>query len=453
MSQDTRKDPRAKAPTMTVRYKSATVDEFIEHHAYDVSRGGIFIRAPAPLAAGTLLKFELKIKDDQPVMSGVGRVVWNREPGQTGADTPTGMGVKFIKLDDGSRSMIDRLIEAQTKGGLSTFEAGRPSALPSEPAAPISLSSKTMLGIGDTFHETPEMSRPTNPDKPQKRIDTPPQPFFPVGLPAAEPPPEDRTVMKQAAELLRQALTEAGGSMEGIESSRPGAPKAPLSDEPIAAPVAISSAPAAAASSLTEADRAADAAAAAQLARASSASAPPPAVASTPPVRSVPSTPPASVAPPEAPATSGRLLLFVAIGVGTMAIAYALMSEPPAPAAAPPPPPAPPTAVAPAPQPAALETAPAAAPTPVPSAAISSASAIAEPAPSASAPTPSVSVSAKLVPTAAPKVEAKPAPPLPKPKAAIPAPAPKPVAKPVAKPAPKPAPKPKAKKPSDDPYE
>ena len=32
MAQDTRKDPRAKVLSMTVRYKSATVDEFIEHH-------------------------------------------------------------------------------------------------------------------------------------------------------------------------------------------------------------------------------------------------------------------------------------------------------------------------------------------------------------------------------------------------------------------------------------
>ena len=31
MAQDTRKDPRAKVLSMTVRYKSATLDEFIEH--------------------------------------------------------------------------------------------------------------------------------------------------------------------------------------------------------------------------------------------------------------------------------------------------------------------------------------------------------------------------------------------------------------------------------------
>ncbi len=61
MGQETRKDPRAKVLTMTVRYKSATLDEFIEHHSHDVSRGGMFIKTPSPFPPGTLLKFEVKI--------------------------------------------------------------------------------------------------------------------------------------------------------------------------------------------------------------------------------------------------------------------------------------------------------------------------------------------------------------------------------------------------------
>ena len=78
MAQDTRKDPRAKVLSMTVRYKSATVDEFIEHHSHDVSRGGIFIKTPSPFPPGTLLKFEIRIQDEQSVLAGVGRVVWKR---------------------------------------------------------------------------------------------------------------------------------------------------------------------------------------------------------------------------------------------------------------------------------------------------------------------------------------------------------------------------------------
>ena len=121
MGQDTRKDPRAKVLSLNVRYKSATVDEFIEHHSHDISKGGIFIKTPSPFPAGTLLKFEIRIREDQPLIAGVGRVVWKREPPQAGADRPAGMGVKFIKRDGHSRELIDR-IGAERKTEVPSFE-------------------------------------------------------------------------------------------------------------------------------------------------------------------------------------------------------------------------------------------------------------------------------------------------------------------------------------------
>ncbi len=52
MTQETRKDSRAKIVSLNVRYKSATVDEFIENHTYDVSKGGVFIKTATPFAPG-----------------------------------------------------------------------------------------------------------------------------------------------------------------------------------------------------------------------------------------------------------------------------------------------------------------------------------------------------------------------------------------------------------------
>jgi uncharacterized protein (TIGR02266 family) len=216
MIQETRKDPRAKVLSMTVRYKSATIDEFIEHHSHDVSRGGMFIKTPSPFPAGTLLKFEVRIADEQKVMQGVGRVVWKREtPGAT-VDSPAGMGVKFIKLDDDSKAVIDRLIgvrgekegaydvgertAATGTGSVSTPMAGLAAAAVAE-AKPVRKG--TMIGLGAVkAAETPSPSTSGA--------------FFPKNAPAEQPAPEDRTVMKQAAELLRDALREAGGSMDEI---------------------------------------------------------------------------------------------------------------------------------------------------------------------------------------------------------------------------------------------
>ena len=161
MAMDTRKDPRAKVLSMTVRYKSATVDEFIEHHSHDVSRGGIFIKTPSPFPPGTLLKFEIRIQDEQSVLAGVGRVVWKREPAQAGgAETPAGMGVKFIKLDDKSKAMIARLVDSQgeepsaydREGDVAAAPA--PAPAPKETPAPAAAATKeaprarTMLGLG-----------------------------------------------------------------------------------------------------------------------------------------------------------------------------------------------------------------------------------------------------------------------------------------------------------------
>ena len=100
MTQDTRKDRRVKIVSLNVRYKSATVDEFIENHAHDVSRGGIYIKTGSPFPPGTLLKFEIRLSSDQAVITGVGRVVWKRDTGQGTGERPSGMGVKFIKIDD-----------------------------------------------------------------------------------------------------------------------------------------------------------------------------------------------------------------------------------------------------------------------------------------------------------------------------------------------------------------
>ncbi len=180
---------------MTVRYRSATLGEFIEHHSYDVSRGGMFIKTSSPFPSGTLLKFEVRIAEEQRVLQGVGRVVWKREADGATEDEPAGMGIKFIKIDDASRDVIERLVE--TRGE-------------SESA----------------FDRAPASAR-----------------MFPDGAPAAQPAPEDRTVMKPAKELFADALRMAGeedgaaakatgeknerGSATGFEPARP--PSRPFS--------------------------------------------------------------------------------------------------------------------------------------------------------------------------------------------------------------------------------
>ncbi len=258
MTQDTRKDRRVKIVSLNVRYKSATVDEFIENHAHDVSRGGIYIKTANPFPAGTLLKFEIRLASDQAVITGVGRVVWKRDTTQGTGERPAGMGVKFIKVDEPSKTVIDKLVNTksdagrafesepdatvtgtQAKPGTQPPPAPRPapgarlttpSTMPSRkgsgsgspssrpPAAVASAASPTPSAAPAPV-ETATASTAT-PSTPPRTPSVVPRPrAVPAMFPRkknSDPPGEGQTVMKQAAELLEEALREAGGSMEEV---------------------------------------------------------------------------------------------------------------------------------------------------------------------------------------------------------------------------------------------
>jgi uncharacterized protein (TIGR02266 family) len=443
MGQETRKDPRAKVLTMTVRYKSATLDEFIEHHSHDVSRGGMFIKTPSPFPPGTLLKFEVKIAEDQKVIQGVGRVVWKRESETSDKERPSGMGVKFIKIDDPSRKTIDQLVDS--RGDTSAaYEAGGgdsggktvPSVTPAAamtPAMPQSDSGKppvvrkaTMIGLGAMGSHAAAAAA--------KAAETPASPaaggggFFPQSDSEADmPAPEDRTVMKQAAELLQDALREAGGSMEDVgtkDAKKPESVK-PIPDKipevmTVPRPKSDAPGPADKGPHTLRSEPPKDE----KKPESKPASSRPPAAAERP--RSErPSARPSSrpqpilsEAPPAAQGGGGRIMIILAgIAVAAGAVFFLTKKEP----TPPPPAPEPPAAVTPPPEP----------PPPVEEAKP------AEAAPTAAAPAESASAapatSAAVVPSAAatPSAVVKPAPataaapPIPAPK---PAPAPKPVA-------------------------
>jgi uncharacterized protein (TIGR02266 family) len=283
MTQDTRKDRRVKIVSLNVRYKSATVDEFIENHAHDVSRGGIYIKTANPFPPGTLLKFEIRLASDQAVIAGVGRVVWKRDAGSANGERPAGMGVKFIKIDEPSKSVIDRLVNTKSDAG-KAFESEQemPAALVDAPVAKITpaaatakltppaaaaantpVRKATMMGLGTIPSQTPAPGEATagglgaGGAKSPPRVSTAaalgatapahpaasaPRPSGGGGMfPSAtgiedQPPKQEQTVMKQAAELLEEALREAGGSMEEIGTN-------PLFSGTGPAPLEVKSAP------------------------------------------------------------------------------------------------------------------------------------------------------------------------------------------------------------------
>jgi Tfp pilus assembly protein PilZ len=110
-----RKSTRASVPLLP-RYRSSYGFENVEGQCLDISVGGMFIASSAPCETGTLLRFECVVDSEPVPIKGVGRVVWQRaNSGER--DRPSGMGLKFIKLEPGTAEIIERLIrEAQLQG-------------------------------------------------------------------------------------------------------------------------------------------------------------------------------------------------------------------------------------------------------------------------------------------------------------------------------------------------
>ena len=101
--------------TLKIKFKSETLEQFIERYAVDVSQGGIFIRTKEPLAVGTQMRFEFQLRDASPLIGGEGTVVWTRENDPSRPAIAPGMGVRFDRLAEGSQNVLERILAEKAK--------------------------------------------------------------------------------------------------------------------------------------------------------------------------------------------------------------------------------------------------------------------------------------------------------------------------------------------------
>ncbi len=87
-----------------------TVSDFLDKHASDVSRGGIFVRNTELLGVGCTVRLNLQLADGSTLLAGEGTVFWTREADPTRAESEPGMGIRFTRLTNESQQMLTHLL-------------------------------------------------------------------------------------------------------------------------------------------------------------------------------------------------------------------------------------------------------------------------------------------------------------------------------------------------------
>ena len=92
---------------LAVRFR--TSHDFVQEHATNISRGGIFIRTDHPPPLETVVEVELQLPDTgMPVTSAA--IVVNRQ--LPGGSKLAGVGVQFVDASDVFRERIDRYLDS-----------------------------------------------------------------------------------------------------------------------------------------------------------------------------------------------------------------------------------------------------------------------------------------------------------------------------------------------------
>jgi uncharacterized protein (TIGR02266 family) len=92
----------------TIKVRYSTAGGFLVSYSLNLSKGGMFIETPSPLAEGTPLSIQLEIPGTDALCTIEGTVMWTRsEPDDNNLP---GMGVAFSQLDEKVGHLIDNLV-------------------------------------------------------------------------------------------------------------------------------------------------------------------------------------------------------------------------------------------------------------------------------------------------------------------------------------------------------
>ncbi|HEX4461568.1 MAG TPA: TIGR02266 family protein [Polyangia bacterium] len=220
--QDSRVGDRQTA-SMRIKLKYPDIDTFIQKYAVNISRGGIFIATKSPKPVGTYVRFEFLLSDASgtSIIRGEGQVQWTKDYDPATPGKPHGMGVKFMRLDADSQTVVDRALRWRADHGTSPNVA-----LP--PTAPVS--SAHMINTRDDFDrtsESPPLDQQVNDPERTARVNVP---ELLARTPKRELPPDEAldTERVDLPGMLARAAVDEQPKQESLEdpTARVGVPEA-----------------------------------------------------------------------------------------------------------------------------------------------------------------------------------------------------------------------------------
>jgi len=142
-----------------VRLQFDALEEPQDGYTANISTGGMFIPGKNPRPVGTLLRFELRLDEEEPI-KGVGEVVWIR-PRSQGPEAPSGMGIQFGHVDESNRDRLETAV-LQALEGVGTAESSDP---PTEPASEQTVSPRRPLPAAETALPPQSKTAPGSSDR------------------------------------------------------------------------------------------------------------------------------------------------------------------------------------------------------------------------------------------------------------------------------------------------
>ena len=204
MSNESRKDPRAKFPGVRAKYERAD-GAASDDEVRNLGRGGLFIVTTTPLAVGKLVHVEIFLPNDATPLGATGRVIWIREIA-VNEDRPAGMGVKLIDVDEGALEVISRMLRERV-----------PSVYPPG-AAPTR--ERTIMGVGLPAPEPEVKARRETIAGIAPEAAPPPSPA-PAPVAKSEPPPADATPIAKTKPAEPVAKPKPEAKPAPVASTKP----------------------------------------------------------------------------------------------------------------------------------------------------------------------------------------------------------------------------------------